>query len=127
MAITSALVLYAVIWFMVLFITLPLRLKTQGDVGEITPGTQAGAPAELNLKRKFRIVTAIAFVLWDFGWMHPFVSERVAGFLDAFSLHPRYGAFSEGIVSLANIVYFASLALVAFAVARFSFDLRRVG
>ena len=64
MAITSALVLFAVIWFMVLFITLPLRLKTQGDVGEITPGTQAGAPAELNLKRKFRIVTAIAFVLW---------------------------------------------------------------
>ncbi len=35
MGITSALVLFAVIWFMVLFITLPLRLTTQGDVGEI--------------------------------------------------------------------------------------------
>lgn len=64
MAITSALVLFAVIWFLVLFITLPLRLKTQGDVGEVTPGTPAGAPAELNIRRKFRIVTAIAFVLW---------------------------------------------------------------
>ena len=43
MGITAALVLFAVIWFMVLFITLPIRLQTQGDVGEVTPGTQAGA------------------------------------------------------------------------------------
>jgi len=64
MGITSAIVLFAVIWFMVLFITLPLRLKTQGDVGEVVPGTQPGAPAELNLKRKILIVTAISLVLW---------------------------------------------------------------
>ncbi|MCP3969959.1 MAG: DUF1467 family protein [Rhodobacteraceae bacterium] len=64
MAITSALVLFSVIWFMVLFVVLPLRLETQGDRGEVTPGTQAGAPAELNLGRKFRIVTAVAVVLW---------------------------------------------------------------
>jgi len=64
MGITSALVLFAVIWFMVLFITLPLRLKTQGDVGEIVPGTQAGAPAQIDMKRKFKIVTLISLVLW---------------------------------------------------------------
>ena len=64
MSITSALVLLAVIWFMVLFITLPMRLKTQGDVGEIVPGTQAGAPANLNMKRRMRIVSVIALVLW---------------------------------------------------------------
>ena len=69
---------------------------------------------------------AVAFVLWDFLWIQPFVTENIAGFLDAISLHPRYGAFSEGIVSLANIVYFGALALVAFAIVRFSFDLRRV-
>lgn len=64
MGITSALVLFAVIWFLVLFVVLPLRLTTQGDAGEVTPGTQAGAPAELNLKRKFKIVTAVSAVLW---------------------------------------------------------------
>jgi predicted secreted protein len=64
MAITSALVLFAVIWFLVLFITLPIGLKTQGDVGEIVPGTQAGSPANLNIRRKFRIVTLISAVLW---------------------------------------------------------------
>jgi ABC-2 type transport system permease protein len=70
---------------------------------------------------------AVAFVLWDFGWAAPFVSERVAAFLDAIALHPRYGSFSEGIVAVDNIVYFVGLALVGMAVARFSFDLRRVG
>ncbi|HVN40238.1 MAG TPA: ABC transporter permease [Myxococcota bacterium] len=70
---------------------------------------------------------AVAFVLWDFGWIDPFVSERTAAVLNAFALHPRYGSFSEGIVALDNMVYFAALALVCMALARFSFDLRRVG
>ena len=45
MSIVSAIVLFAVIWFMVLFIVLPIRLETQGDVGEHVPGTHAGSPA----------------------------------------------------------------------------------
>jgi ABC-2 type transport system permease protein len=70
---------------------------------------------------------AVAFVLWDFGWIEPFVSERTANVLDALALHPRYGSFSEGVVSLENIAYFGALALVCMALARLSFDLRRVG
>jgi ABC-2 type transport system permease protein len=69
---------------------------------------------------------ATAFVLWDFRWAQPFVGERTAAFLDAISLHPRYGAFSEGIVDVADVAYFAGLALIGMAVARFSFDVRRV-
>jgi ABC-2 type transport system permease protein len=69
---------------------------------------------------------AIAFALWDFGWAQPFASEGVAAVLDAISLHPRYGSFSEGIVDLADVAYFAGLALVGMAIARFSFDVRRV-
>ncbi|SMX31810.1 DUF1467 family protein [Actibacterium lipolyticum] len=64
MGITSAIVLFAVIWFMVLFITLPIRLRTQGDEGEVVPGTHAGAPANFNPKRTAKIVTMIAVVLW---------------------------------------------------------------
>lgn len=64
MGVTSAIVLYAVIWFMVLFVTLPIRLKTQGDVGEIVPGTQAGAPVDPQLGKRFKIVTGVSAVLW---------------------------------------------------------------
>ena len=70
---------------------------------------------------------AAAFVLWDFSWMFSFVSEDAARRLDAIALHPRFGSFAEGIVALDHTVYFAGLVLVGMAVARFSFDLRRVG
>ena len=64
MSITSAFVLYAVIWFMVFLIVIPIRLQTQGDVGEIVPGTHAGAPEHHNLKKKAWITTGITLVLW---------------------------------------------------------------
>ena len=70
---------------------------------------------------------AVAFVLWDFTWANAFVNEEIARLLESLALYPRFGAFSEGMVSLANLVYFAALALVALSLARFSFDLRRVG
>lgn len=64
MGIVSGLVLYAVIWFLVLFLVLPYRLETQGDRDEIVPGTQAGAPAELDMRRKLLVTTGIAAVVW---------------------------------------------------------------
>jgi predicted secreted protein len=64
MAITSALVLLSVIWFMTLFVVLPLRLTTQGDSGSIVPGTPAGSPEGLNLRRKLWVTTLVALVLW---------------------------------------------------------------
>ncbi len=64
MGITSAIVLFLVIWFMVLFVVLPLRLTTQGEAGVVEPGTPSSAPVNPNLRRKFRIVTAVAVVLW---------------------------------------------------------------
>ena len=65
MSIVSAIVLFAVIWFMVLFVVLPIRLETQGDVGEKVPGTNAGSPASsFSMKRKARVTTAWAIGIW---------------------------------------------------------------
>lgn len=64
MGITSALVLYAVLWFMTFLVVIPIRLKTQGDLGEVVPGTHAGSPEVHNLRRKAWITTGIAAVLW---------------------------------------------------------------
>jgi ABC-2 type transport system permease protein len=69
---------------------------------------------------------AVGFVLWDFAWAGAFVGEGVGPFLDAISMHPRYGSFAEGIVSLEHFAYFAGLGGVCAAIARFSFDWRRV-
>ena len=64
MGITSALVLFAVIWFMVFLIVIPIRLETQGDLGKIVPGTHAGAPENHHLKKKAWITTGVSVVLW---------------------------------------------------------------
>jgi predicted secreted protein len=64
MAITSAIVLYVVIWFLTFFVALPIRVQTQGDLNQIVPGTHAGAPEHHHLKKKAIITTVIAAVLW---------------------------------------------------------------
>jgi predicted secreted protein len=64
MTITAALVLFAVIWFMVFFVVLPLRLVTQGEAGDVVPGTHRSAPADAQIGRKARITTLWASLLF---------------------------------------------------------------
>lgn len=64
MSISAALVLFAVIWFMTLFVVLPMRRRTQGEDGEIVPGTHASAPVNFNPGRTAKIVTVVAFAVW---------------------------------------------------------------
>lgn len=64
MTITAAIVLFAMIWFMVLFIVLPLRLTTQGEAGSVVPGTPSSAPDNPQIGRKMRITTVISVGLW---------------------------------------------------------------
>ncbi len=60
MSIMSAIALYAVIWFMTMFLVLPFRLKTQGEAGEVVPGTPSSAPSDAQMLRKVKLVTIIA-------------------------------------------------------------------
>ena len=60
----SGLVLLAVIWTGVFFIVLPLRLETQGEAGEIVPGTHASSPANFDIKRKAKVTTFWAVPIW---------------------------------------------------------------
>ncbi|MFN4056715.1 MAG: DUF1467 family protein [Roseinatronobacter sp.] len=62
MSIMSAIALYGILWFLTMFIILPIRLKTQGDVGEVVPGTHASAPSDAQMWSKVKLVTAIATV-----------------------------------------------------------------
>ena len=65
MSIVSALVLLAVVWFMTLFVVLPIRLETQGDVGEKVEGTHAGSPSSsFSMRRKLKVATLFAVPIW---------------------------------------------------------------
>lgn len=64
MAITSALVLLAVCWFMTLFIVLPFMARTQGEEGDVVPGTHASAPANFKPRKVAIRVTLIAVPIW---------------------------------------------------------------
>ena len=64
MTITAAIVLFAVIWFLALFVALPIGLRTQDEAGEVAPGTPASAPEVHHLKRKFFWVTVATVAIW---------------------------------------------------------------
>lgn len=64
MSITAVVVVYAICWFMVFFIVLPIRFVSQAERGSVVPGTHASAPAEENVKRKAWITTGIATLVW---------------------------------------------------------------
>ncbi len=69
---------------------------------------------------------AVAFLLYDFRWTSSFLSEQAGRFLDALSLHPRFGSFAEGLVRAEDLAYFVGYVLVAFALVRLSFEQTRV-
>lgn len=64
MNLTGGIVLFAVIWFMVFFVVLPIRFKSQEEAGEVVPGTPRSAPADAQIGRKARITTLVAVPLW---------------------------------------------------------------
>ena len=64
MTITAAIVLFSVIWFMLFLMILPLQMTTQGEAGTTVKGTHASAPENPQIKRKAKITTVIAIVLW---------------------------------------------------------------
>jgi len=66
MSVTSAFVLFAVIWFLTFLIVIPFKIKTQGDIGVVIKGTQAGAPEVHDLRKKAVITTGVSLILWLF-------------------------------------------------------------
>jgi predicted secreted protein len=64
MTIGAALVLFAVVWFMILFIVLPLYQPSQAEDGDVVPGTSPSAPANPQLVKRAVIVTGLSVIVW---------------------------------------------------------------
>lgn len=61
----GATALYFVVWWTLLFAVLPVRVISQAEAGEVTAGSDPGAPANPALRERAiwtTIVSAIAFV-----------------------------------------------------------------
>jgi predicted secreted protein len=64
MNITSALVVYSVVWFLTFLVVIQLRTVPQSDRGEVEPGTPPGAPAEEVVGHMAKVATLWATVIW---------------------------------------------------------------
>ena len=64
MGIGPAVVMFAVVWFMLLLIILPIRMKTQSDTGHVVKGTSPSAPDDPMLGKRVKWVTILAIPIW---------------------------------------------------------------
>lgn len=64
MTLTSALAVYFVLWWVVLFAVLPWGVRTQDEHGEVVPGSAPSAPMRPMLVRKLIATTVVASVVF---------------------------------------------------------------
>ena len=85
MSIFTALAIYFVIWWVVLFAVLPWGVHSQHESGEMTPGTDPGAPVLTNLKQKLvwtTVVATVVFAAWFAVYIYRLVTfDQLAAWL----------------------------------------------
>ena len=64
--ISTGLAVYFVIWWLVLFLTLPFGVRSQHEDGDSAPGTDPGAPILARMGRKLLMTTLISGVIFAF-------------------------------------------------------------
>jgi predicted secreted protein len=66
MPISTAIAIYFLIWWVVLFAVLPWGVRAQGEGG--APGTDPGAPVIANLKAKLAWTTVVSAIIFAVCW-----------------------------------------------------------
>lgn len=64
MALSTAIAIYFIIWWVVLFVVLPWGVRSQQEGGEIARGTDPGAPVVPRLWWKLAWTTVVASVVF---------------------------------------------------------------
>jgi predicted secreted protein len=85
---TTAAAMFFLIWWVVLFAVLPWGVRSQHEGGEVTPGTDPGAPVVPKLGRKLiwtTLVTCVVFVAAYIVYTDQLVT--IDGLLAPFGLH----------------------------------------
>ena len=67
--ISTMFAIYFVLWWIVLFVTLPFGVRSQHEDGEGPPGTDPGAPVATGMGRKLIWTTVISAVIFTVAWL----------------------------------------------------------
>ncbi len=67
--ISTALAIYFVLWWIVLFLTLPFGVRSQHEDGDSSDGTDPGAPISSQMGRKLIWTTLISAALFALGML----------------------------------------------------------
>jgi predicted secreted protein len=62
--ISTGFAIYFVMWWIVLFVTLPFGVRSQQEDGGVVPGSDPGAPVATQMGRKLIWTTAISAVIF---------------------------------------------------------------
>lgn len=62
--VVNGLVVFLITWWLVVFMMLPIGVRSQDESGEVVEGTEPGAPVSPMLKRKAWWTTIATSVIW---------------------------------------------------------------
>ena len=80
MSIGTAIAIYFLIWWLVLFAVLPWGIRSQAEHGDISPGSDPGAPSLPRLGLKLLWTTAVSGLV--FGLLYVLYASRLVGLED---------------------------------------------
>ena len=66
-SLSTAFAIYFVLWWLVLFLTLPFGVRSQHEDGVGEPGTDPGAPILTGMRRKLIWTTIISAIIYGLG------------------------------------------------------------
>ena len=64
MSLGGGFVIFVVIWMITLFTILPIKISSQSENNNITPGTDPGAPSNPQIIRKFLITSVVSVIIF---------------------------------------------------------------
>ena len=64
MPLTTGVAIFFLIWWVVLFAVLPWGVRSQEERGDVSPGTDPGAPAIPHLRRKLIWTTIVSVIVF---------------------------------------------------------------
>jgi predicted secreted protein len=71
----SSIAIYFILWWLTLFVVLPFGIRSQAEAGEVSPGSDPGAPEKVRIGRIVLITSIVTFI--PFGIFYLFILPQV--------------------------------------------------